>query len=84
MSATNLHGDDDQGGYHLELADEGSVYTWIAERESDGTVGGHNFKKHGPNLERILVRVCDTIALDDGDNEKTQADVPEIETQLSP
>lgn len=37
----------------MELAAEGGVDAWVAEREADGAVGGDDFEKDGEGREGL-------------------------------
>ena len=76
MATTDLHGDDNEFGDDCELAGEGGVDVGIAEGETDGAVGGHNFEEDGKKSKGILVGVGETVAFGDGDNEETHSDIP--------
>ncbi len=78
MTATNLHGDDDEFGQGTKLRGEGGVAIGVAERETDGAVGGDDFEEDGEEAEGNILCVLESGAFDDGDEEEAQEDEPEI------
>jgi hypothetical protein len=83
MSTTDLHSDDDEFGEGGELSRETGVGLRVAERETDGAVGGHDFEKDGEEGEGRLTEVFEPRALDNGDEEEAEEDVPQIEGELA-
>ena len=79
VAAADLHGDDDEFGEGLELAREGGVGVRVAEAEADGAVRGYDFEEDGEEREGVLVCVFEAPALDDGDEEEAEEDVPQVE-----
>lgn len=71
MTASELHGDDDEFGDDAEFPGEGGVDGRVTERQADGTVGGNDFEEDGEKGESVIVGVFDTVAFHDGDDEES-------------
>ena len=78
VAATDLHGDYDKFADDSEFGREGCVDTGVAEGEADGAVGADNFKEYGKEGE-VWVAALDAATFGDGDDEKAQEYVPQIE-----
>lgn len=83
MSAADLCGDDDEFGEGAELARETCVEAGIAKGEAHSAVCGHDFKEHREESKSVVVCVFKSVAFDNGNEEETQEDEPEIKRQLA-
>jgi len=83
VTATELHCDDDELGERLHLPRERSVDTWVAKTETDGAVGRDDLEEDREQGKGVVVCVFKTIAFDDGNQEKTQEDEPQVEGELA-
>lgn len=83
VATSDLHGDDDEFGQRFQLTRERGVDAWVAETETDGSVGGDDLEEHGEEGEGVVVCVLEPAAFDDGNEEEAQKDEPQIEGELA-